>query len=343
MQLDRVSSEIVLKSIKGAVPSQRPAMVRELRTLLASEPFAGRAPSLPEFLSETGLEIGDIYKAGCWSGLMRAAGAAVAEPGPNEKALGDAIERLLHMDDPLRIAAYLQALPPAASGSFDEQTRRLLTGLAVTLKSSAVAPTSLQEFLAILHAHPAITAELRELLPVLEDQSAQVTHPLDEELGWSHRVPLSVHARHTMNEVLTAFDRLDLDRPAWTQTGVVWDKGTSSDLFFVTVEKSERDYSPSTLYKDYAVSPTLFHWESQSSTRAGSETGQRYISHRETGGHILLFVRQRRREDGRTMPYTFLGPVDYVSHKGEQPISFMWKLRRPMPAGFFRDAKVAAG
>lgn len=343
MQLDRVSSEIVLKSIKGAVPSQRPAMVRELRTLLGSELFAGRAPSLPEFLSETGLEIGDIYKAGCWSGLMRAAGAAVPEPGPNEKVLGDAIKRLLHVDDPLRIAAYLQALSPAPAESFDEQTRRLLTGLAVTLKSSAVAPTSLQEFLAILHAQPAITAELRELLALLEDLSAHVTHPLDEELGWSHRVPLSVHARHTMNEVLTAFGRLDFDRPAWTQTGVVRDEVTNSDLFFVTLEKSERDYSPSTLYKDYAVSPALFHWESQSSTTQAAPTGQRYIRHRETGGHILLFVRQRRSEDGRTMPYTFLGPVDYVSHKGERPISFMWKLRRPMPAGFFRDAKVATG
>ena len=129
----------------------------------------------------------------------------------------------------------------------------------------------------------------------------------------------------------------------YEETGVVRDEATNSDLFFVTLEKSERDYSPSTLYKDYAVSPTLFHWESQSSTTQVAPTGQRYIRHRETGGHILLFVRQRRRQDGRTMPYTFLGPVDYVSHKGERPISFMWKLRRPMPAGFFRDAKVATG
>lgn len=195
----------------------------------------------------------------------------------------------------------------------------------------------------MLQAHPAIVAELRELLSLLDDRSSHVTYPLDRALEWSQRAPLSVHARHTMNDALTAFGRLDFDRPAWTQTGVVRDEVTHSDLFFVTLEKSERDYSPSTLHKDYAVSPTLFHWESQSSTTVASSTGQRYITHRDTGDHILLFVRQRRHQDGRTMPYTFLGPVDYVSHQGERPISFMWKLRRAMPAGFFRDAKVAAG
>jgi hypothetical protein len=111
----------------------------------------------------------------------------------------------------------------------------------------------------------------------------------------------------------------------------------------VTLEKSEREYSPSTLYKDYAISPTLFHWESQSTTTQQSRTGQRYIHHRNRGGNILLFVRPRKKQDGRTMPYTFLGAADYVSHKGDRPISFVWKLRRPMPADFFRQAKVASG
>ena len=64
---------------------------------------------------------------------------------------------------------------------------------------------------------------------------------------------------------------------------------------------------------------------------------------RERGGHILLFVRERREQAGRTMPYTLLGPADYVSHKGDRPIAFVWRLRRPMPAALFREAKVAAG
>ena len=57
------------------------------------------------------------------------------------------------------------------------------------------------------------------------------------------------------------------------------------------------------------------------------KTGQRYIHHGNRGGNILLFVRPRKKQDGRTMPYTFLGAADHVSHKGERPISFVWKIR----------------
>jgi len=153
---------------------------------------------------------------------------------------------------------------------------------------------------------------------------------------------MSIHARHSLVEIFSAFGRITPGQFYQHREGVYRDAATNSDLFFVTLEKSERDYSPSTLYKDYASSPTLFHWESQSLTTQQSPTGQRYIKHRELGGQILLFVRARKKQDGATVPYTFLGPVDYVSHKGERPIAFVWKLRRPMPADFFRAAKVAS-
>ena len=152
----------------------------------------------------------------------------------------------------------------------------------------------------------------------------------------------AINARHSLVEIFSAFGRITPGKFYQHREGVYRDEATNSDLFFVTLEKSERDYSPSTLYKDYAISPTLFHWESQSLTSQQSPTGQRYIKHRERGGQILLFVRARKKQDGATMPYTFLGPVDYVSHKGERPIAFVWKLRQPMPADFFRAAKVAS-
>ena len=43
------------------------------------------------------------------------------------------------------------------------------------------------------------------------------------------------------------------------------------DAFFVTLKKSESDYSPTTMYRDYPISPTLFHWESQSTTSVASK------------------------------------------------------------------------
>ncbi len=343
MQLDRVATDIVLRNIRQALPSRRPAMERELRLLLGSEEFSGRIPSLSEFLAATGLEVEDVYKAGSWSALKRAAGVAMPASGPLEDKLSRALRRLLHLDDPLRLSAYQRVIAGAVPDHTTESDRRLLTGLHYTLMPSDSAPATLDASMRLLHEHPAIVAELQELLPLLDERSDRVTFPLDEEMSWSHHVPLSVHARHSVDEILTAFGALEVGGSAYKQKGVFRDERTNTDFFLVTLEKSERDYSPSTLYRDYAISPELFHWESQVSTSQGSSTGRRYIQHRERGGNILLFVRERRERDGRTMPYTLLGPADYVSHTGDRPIAFVWRLRRPMPAALFRDAKVAAG
>ena len=53
-----------------------------------------------------------------------------------------------------------------------------------------------------------------------------------------------------------------------TAKGVLWVESAESDLFFITLNKDDEDYSPTTRYQDYPVSPTLFHWESQSRTAA---------------------------------------------------------------------------
>ncbi|MGE0592349.1 MAG: DUF3427 domain-containing protein [Vicinamibacterales bacterium] len=345
MQLDRVATTIVLENLKSAIPSRRPAMVKELRALADARPAtAVRHITLSDFLRETGLELEDVYRSGSWSGLQREAGLEVAATGPHEDRLGDHLAGILHVDDPLRLAAYSRLAQSASLEGLTESERRLLTGFHCAVVPSTIAPTSLADSVALIHAHPAIVQEIRELLPLLDERADHLTYPLElvQADGSSSRVPLSVHARHSVDDVLTAFGILDFGRAAWKQTGVIRDERTNSDLFFVTLEKSEREYSPSTLYKDYAISPTLFHWQSQSMTTQHSATGQRYIHHQARGGHILIFVRDRKKRDGRTVPYTFLGPVDYVSHKGERPISFVWKLRTPMPADFFRRAKVAS-
>ncbi len=343
LQLDRVATRIVLDNIRQALPSRRPAMERELRLLLSSDEYRGAVPTLAQFIHATGLELADVYRSGSWSGLKRAAGVPQPSAGPHEAKIGEAIRRLLHLDDPLRLATYMRASRRQPSREFSPWERRLLAGLHFALMPTGTAPSTLDQSLDLLHEHPAIVADLQELLPLLDDRSDRLTFPLDDEMGWTHDVPLSVHARHTVDEILTAFGALEVGGTAYKQKGVFRDERTNSDFFLVTLEKSERDYSPSTLYKDYAISPELFHWESQVNTSQQSATGQRYIHHRERGGHILLFVRERRNEHGRTMPYTLLGPADYVSHTGDRPIAFVWRLRRPMPAALFRDAKVAAG
>jgi Domain of unknown function (DUF3427) len=89
--------------------------------------------------------------------------------------------------------------------------------------------------------------------------------------------------------------------------------------------KSEALFSPSTRYRDLALGPSLFHWESQSNTRADSPTGQRYIHHASRGSRVLLFVREHRKEGGRsggiTEPFRYLGFAVYKGHEGERPMA----------------------
>ena len=75
--------------------------------------------------------------------------------------------------------------------------------------------------------------------------------------------------------------------------GVYWANDAGADLFAFTLDKTSGDFSPTTRYRDYAISRELIHWESQS----GHASGQRHwapLPHHAAMGHsILLFARLR--------------------------------------------------
>jgi hypothetical protein len=84
-------------------------------------------------------------------------------------------------------------------------------------------------------------------------------------------------------------------------------------------------------YRDYAISRDLIHWESQSATRADSETGPRYQTHRDRGTSIMLFARLRTKDRASW----FLGPASYVQHESELPMAITWRLDHPLPGDLF--------
>lgn len=90
------------------------------------------------------------------------------------------------------------------------------------------------------------------------------------------------------------------------------------------------------MYRDYSVNEWLFHWQSQSTTASNSNTGKRYINHCSLGSNIMLFVREHKKNDFGTEPYTFLGTANYVSHEGSKPMNIMWKLDEPIPAKYLK-------
>ena len=93
--------------------------------------------------------------------------------------------------------------------------------------------------------------------------------------------------------------------------------GKAAGRILCDPEQGRRRYSPSTMYKDYSINESLFHWQSQSTTAENSATGQRYIHHREKGSRVLLFVREFKADArfGGAGAYTYLGTVNYVKHE----------------------------
>jgi hypothetical protein len=186
---------------------------------------------------------------------------------------------------------------------------------------------SLGEGATLLWEHPQVRAELLELLDVL---ARNIEH-LPVALAGYPDVPLAVHARYTRIEILAAFDVGEGAKVAPWQTGVYWAPQARADLFAFTLDKTTGQFSPTTRYRDYAISRELIHWESQSVTRADSETGRRYQNHAANGTSVMLFA--RRRSDERA--FYFLGPATYVKHESELPMAITWRLEYPLPGDLF--------
>jgi hypothetical protein len=213
-----------------------------------------------------------------------------------------------------------------------------MTMLAWGLGSGTAGHEILADFLEALWREDAVRDELLELFDVIDQRSSTRASPslLPSE------IPLALHARYSRQEVIAALGFSEGVKPKVTQGGILWVPQAKSDVFFVDLHKAERDYSPTTMYRDYAINRELFHWESQSRQTPRQPTVQRYISHRSQGTRILLFVRERKTFELGTQPFTFLGPADYVEHHGERPVAFTWRLPMPMPETLFETARSVA-
>ena len=350
MQLDQKSSKIILESFKAALPSQWPQKVEELRNLVT----AGHDPRLVTYLDHTGLELEDVYpgkgaakgKSG-WSNLCESAGLPVESAGPEEQKLRRSLGRLLHIDDDLRLGFYRQFLTGGQvpdlsrlSGSEFRCVRMLMSQLMGQVdKDLIAAPGELQQSADLLWQHPQVRTEALELLDVLAGRVDHVHHSVPNFTD----VPLRVHARYTRLEILSAFGHGNPNshQVAMWQSGVFWLPGDSAaestDLFAFTLDKTGGNFSPTTRYRDYALSPDLIHWESQSNTRASSKTGLRYQHHAEEGSSIMLFGRLRPEDRA----FWFLGPATYVRHQGERPMAITWRLQFPLPGDLFAQFAAA--
>ncbi|BFT32057.1 hypothetical protein D210916BOD24_32330 [Alteromonas sp. D210916BOD_24] len=150
---------------------------------------------------------------------------------------------------------------------------------------------------------------------------------------------LGLGERSAREQILVGFGATTFEKQPNSREGVFNIKEQNIELLFVTLNKNEKQFSPTTMYHDYAINKNLFHWQSQNSARPDRGKGLEYIVHKENGKRLFLFVREQTKDEyGRTMGFVNFGEVEYVSHTGSQPMNITWKSRNTMPTFMWKQA-----
>ncbi len=248
-----------------------------------------------------------------------------------------AMSRLSVIDSRRWIRFLLHLLPQIDNvdfGKLSVMEKRMLQMFYITVWGKAIEDWGDYEFLDNLYALSDSSVLLNELIELLNYQYSRIDF-IDAPVDIGFDCPLDLHCTYTRDQLLVALDFL---KPGTVREGVKWLQEQKLDVLFVTLNKSDKDYSPTTMYNDYSINEWLFHWQSQSTTAENSSTGQRYIYHKERGSRVLLFVREFKadRISGGAEAYTFLGTANYVKHEGERPMNITWRLDHPIPAKYLK-------
>jgi superfamily II DNA or RNA helicase/HKD family nuclease len=336
--LERKAKERVLKNIRDRISINAPQLAQEIARYAR--------PTLADYLNDSGRDIKQIYRGGnCWTALLRRAKLLPDDAPSGEDQLLKRTTAFHHVDDPVRINAYSRLLADdvPAYDTLDPQLQAYARMLVFSLWPSGGSFAEYGSALRSLAPHRAFRDEARQILAYNLARTEHVPVPL---LGDHAGLPLTVHGSYNREEILTALGQVALGgyAPNKFQEGARWCPNIATDALFVTLEKDAKDFSPQTRYRDYAMSETRFHWESQGRTSDTSATGIRYRTHAERGTHVLLFVRRFKRTDiGGPQPWTLLGPAQFVESRGSRPMGIVWDLRHRMPADMWTHSAIAAG
>jgi len=173
--------------------------------------------------------------------------------------------------------------------------------------------------------------EIIDLLKFNYSKTDIVNVPLNND----NCCPLELYSSYSNSQILAGFGAYSEERYFPLTEGVWYMDNIKTDIFFITLNKSEKYYAPEVKYEDYSINENLFHCQSQNKTDINSKIGQRYLNHKATDSKILLCVRNyRNNEFNFTENYSILGYCDYVSHEGSRPISIIWKMQNKIPAKF---------
>ncbi|MDH5380172.1 MAG: DUF3427 domain-containing protein [Cyclobacteriaceae bacterium] len=340
--LEKKAKESILENITKAIRLNRNQIIAKIRNFEHQSllPF-----NLKNFLEISHIPLQTLYKIGSWTKLCELAGKLSNYSVTNEKEIVSAIKNKWLSTNSYSYFEFIISIAKRGFkikiSEYNEAQKLLLLMLHYDVWQKPGNFSSLEESIHAIGNNPIFVNEIIEVLSLLLNQID--FKELDVKLPYTQ--PLKLHARYTRDQILVAFGLSTFEKQSSNREGVAENKRLNSELLFVDLVKSEKHFSPTTMYEDYAINEILFHWQSQNSTRADFGKGITYTNHEKLNKTILLFIREKAsNEFNNTVGYVFIGKVTYIDHYGSKPMSITWKLEEPLPNYLWKDgAKLAVG
>lgn len=337
--LEKKAKQVILDNIKAATFINRVKLIQKIQNFEHNTTLTLNLKNFSEFYN---IPLQLIYKnERGWKRLCSDAGKLEPFENKNENEIIRAISKKWLSTNS---SSYFQFILSIAKkefkiklNDFNENEKQMLLMLHYDIWQSAGGFESLEKSIQEIGTNKILNNEIIEVLELLIDKIN--FKEIDIELPYNQ--PLKIHARYTRDQILVAFRMNTFERVSSNKigVGVAENKELNTELLFINLIKSEEDFSPTTMYNDYAINETLFHWQSQNSARPDIGKGLSYITHQENNKRILLFVREKNKDEyGNSMGYVFVGEGQLKDHYGAKPMSIKWELNEPLPHYLWKDA-----
>ena len=332
IKLERIAREYILKNIQSSI-----FKVNDLRKMIKnfSINFSSEL-NLKNFLDNYGIDKNRFYSRYSFIKLLVDTWVKDEYLVENADELKNALRRFAHVDSKRLLDFAKKVLTTDMDlNKLSESDRKMLGMFHYTIWGDKP-DIGYKESLKILkEKNQDIVNEIVSIIDYNKDSIKIIEKQYQDK-----NVPLDIYASYSVDQIMVAIGKTNEDHKYPMREGVFYAKDKNTDLFFITINKNEEDYLPSTMYNDYAINSELFNWESQSTTGVNTPTGQRYINDRSENHKVLLFVREYKQKYNQAQPYTFLGNARYVSHKGEYPIQIVWKMDHPIPERIIKESNL---
>ena len=340
--LEKQAKKSILDNITQATSHRRNQLIQKIQQF---EHATTLPLTLKNFIKLYNIPLEFIYRRDSWKRLCQLAGRIDGFESDNEKDVLSAIRNKWLSTNSISYFSFILKLAKQGFdiklADFNEIEKQMLLMLHYDVWQTAGGFVNLEKSIRAIGANKVLVDEIIELMELLIDK----VDFKEFEIHLPYKQPLKVHARYTRDQIIAAFGFSTFERKYPSREGVAYNEELNTELLFINLIKSEENFSPTTMYDDYAVTETQFHWQTQNSARADRGKGLSYITHKEDGKRIMLFVREKPTDEfGNTMGYVFLGEGSLMDYYGSQPMSINWKLHEPMPNYMWHDAaKLSVG